>query len=133
MLMQKIKSIAIVGSRSLSMDISRFVSSNVSRIITGGACGIDSSAIIFAKKNGIPVVVLRPDYNKFDKIAPFIRNRTIVGLCDSLIAIWDGKSSGTRNVISLSIKSKKPTTVFTIRKNNILKEIYNLSEQIRFF
>lgn len=130
--MQKNRCVAIVGSRSLHIDVRNFVPQDIQSIVTGGAQGVDSSAIAFARQSGIPITVICPDYDKLDKLAPIIRNRKIVSICDSLIAIWDGKSSGTKNAILLSVKSKKPTTIFIVKKDGTIKETYNMLEQIRF-
>ena len=92
--------IAIIGSRSLSIeDFGAYVGAD-DEIITGGARGIDSCASKFASDNKIPCTEILPDYKRYGRSAPIIRNKEIVELCDKVIAFWDGRSRGTAFVIS---------------------------------
>ena len=126
--------IAIVGSRNLKVDISNFVDRKIiTEIITGGARGIDKCAYLFAKKEKIPVKIVSPDYEKFGKMATVLRNKKIVDLCDSLVAIWDGVSRGTKITIKFAMSSRKPITIFKIKDNLIKKEVYDVNDQIRLF
>lgn len=124
---------AIVGSRSLHVKIEDFVAPPIFHIITGGAYGIDTDAINFSRKYKIPITIVRPNYDKFGNLAPIIRNKKIVELCDSFIAIWDGHSNGTKSAINFAVKSKKPVTVFIVKDKDVTKHCYNTSEQIRLF
>jgi uncharacterized phage-like protein YoqJ len=53
----------------------------------------------WALKNGIEVIVHRPNYNKDGRWAPLKRNDIIVNEADKIMAFWDGKSTGTKYVI----------------------------------
>jgi uncharacterized phage-like protein YoqJ len=106
--------LAIVGSRSLKINIERFVDKNATMIISGGAIGIDTAAANFAKNNNLPLCVFKPDYIKFGKSAPILRNKQIVKKADSILAIWDGKSRGTAHVIKLAKYFNKPTKICII-------------------
>ena len=125
--------VAIVGSRNLKVEIDKFIDFKVSRVITGGATGIDSCAYFYAKRNNIPVSVIVPDYKKFEKLAPILRNKRIVDLCDSLVAVWDGVSKGTKTAINFAISAKKPVIIFIVRDGKVKKEVYNISKQMRLF
>ena len=125
--------VAIVGSRCLHVSIEDFVAPSVSHIITGGALGVDTDAIDFARKYKIPITIVRPNYDEFGNIAPIIRNKKIVELCNSFIAVWDGHSKGTKSAINFAVKSKKPVTVFIVEDKHITKHYYNTSEQVRLF
>lgn len=79
----------------------------VTKLIHGGANGVDSAAQDWAKENNIETEVFEPDYDKYNgKIAPLKRNDTMIEKSDKIIAIWDGKSSGTKYVISNAPSSK---------------------------
>lgn len=110
--------LAIVGSRSLSVDVSQFVDYIPDCIITGGAIGVDRSACVYAKKNKIKLIVIKPEYNKFGKLAPIIRNSKIVDRCDSVLAIWDGHSNGTINIVETAKRMNKPLRLFIYERTN---------------
>lgn len=93
--------IAIVGSRSLnilSTDIEKFVSAN-DEIVSGGANGVDRCASEYAKNNGIRLTEFLPEYSRYRRGAPIVRNKKIVDYADKIIVFWDGRSKGTLSVI----------------------------------
>ncbi len=103
--------IAVVGSRNIMVtDLSRYVSGS-EEIVTGGAAGVDSCAEEYAKRNGIRLTVFRPQYERYGRSAPIIRNREIVDYADKIIALWDGRSKGTLSVIKYTEKVGKPCEV----------------------
>lgn len=107
--------LAIIGSRGLWLDdLSPFVPENVTEIISGGAKGIDSCAEEYAKKNGLKLTVFLPDYAKYKRGAPLVRNKEIIESCDEAIAFWDNKSRGTKHSIDLCKKLGKKITVYII-------------------
>lgn len=107
--------IAIIGSRSiLKIDIERYIPNGICLLITGGAVGIDSIVENYANKKKIPKLVFKPDYKAFGKIAPLIRNMLIVENADTVIAIWDGISRGTKFTIDYAKKTGKPVSVYII-------------------
>lgn len=74
-------------------------------IISGGANGVDSFAIKYAKLYNIPLEVFPADWDKHGKRAGFIRNTEMANVATELIVFWDGKSKGTEHMISIA-KSK---------------------------
>jgi predicted Rossmann fold nucleotide-binding protein DprA/Smf involved in DNA uptake len=101
--------VAIVGSRNVSKEIS--LDFLPSMIISGGAIGIDTKAKEFALENNIELLEILPDYKRYGKSAPLVRNREIVSLCDSLIAYWDGLSRGTKFTIDAAKKLGKDVKI----------------------
>lgn len=92
--------VAIVGSRGIgNIDISKYIPREATLIISGGAKGIDTLAEEYADKNSIKKLIIKPDYKRFRKAAPIIRNSEIIKNADLVIAIWDGVSRGTKSVI----------------------------------
>lgn len=69
-------------------------------IISGGCRGVDQLAIDYAVDNAIYYSVYPADWSKFGKAAGPIRNRRMAENAHALIAIWDGKSKGTLNMIN---------------------------------
>ena len=107
--------IAIIGSRNLSIDdLHEYISPECTEIVSGGACGVDSSAEKFATEHNIKLTVFLPEYEKYGRAAPIIRNRQIVDYADTIIAFWDGCSKGTLSVIKYCEKTKKPCSIIVI-------------------
>ena len=104
--------LAIVGSRKLSnIDLERYVSEEISEIVSGGAVGVDSCASEYAKKNGLKLTEFLPQYDRYGRAAPIIRNRQIADYADKIIVFWDGKSKGALSVIKYSQKIGNPLEV----------------------
>ena len=105
----------IAGSRSIKhFDLSEYVDKDVELIISGGATGVDSLAEGYADKNGVSKLILRPDYKKYGKAAPLIRNEKMVDICDKVLIIWDGRSRGTHHTIEYAQKAGKSITIITV-------------------
>ena len=89
----------------------------ITTVISGGARGIDTLAARAAEAAGLKSTVLPPDREKYPgrRIyrAYLERNRAIVDACDLLLAVWDGKSRGTRHTIACACRCGRP--VFLVR------------------
>lgn len=103
---------AIVGSRSARAADYGLIGPNLpagtTAILSGGASGADELARRYAREHGLPIREILPDYLKFGRIAPILRNNQIVCQADFVLCLWDGKSKGTKNVISLCLQLDKP-------------------------
>ena len=103
--------IAVIGSRSVNVaDISEYIS-NAEEIVSGGAVGVDRCAARYAKKNGIRLTEFLPQYERYGRAAPIVRNKKIVDYSDKIIAFWDGNSKGTLSVIKYAQKTGKPCEI----------------------
>jgi hypothetical protein len=110
--------IAIIGSRSIKeYDISKYVSEG-DEIVSGGAVGVDACAADHAKENGIKMTVFLPQYDKYGRAAPIIRNRKIVDYADKVIAVWDGSSRGTLSVIKYTKLKGKECQLIICEQND---------------
>lgn len=107
--------LAVIGSRNCPpIDIAAHLKYIPDTIISGGARGADTYAREFAQKHSLKLIEFLPDYEKYGRTAPLIRNKLIVGECDCLIAFWDGKSRGTKYTLDLAEKMGKPTKIVMI-------------------
>ena len=103
--------IAVVGSRSVTVsDIGKYIS-NAEEIVSGGAVGVDCCAAEYAKENGIRLTEFVPQYERYGRAAPIVRNKEIVDYSDKIIAFWDGNSKGTLSVIKYAQKAGKPCEI----------------------
>jgi predicted Rossmann fold nucleotide-binding protein DprA/Smf involved in DNA uptake len=68
-------------------------------ILQGGANGVDMCAKIIAIEADLPCLEYPADWDKHGKAAGPIRNREMAGNADALVAVWDGMSLGTKNMI----------------------------------
>ena len=105
--------IAIVGSRGIKVDnLGLFLPSEVTEIVSGGAKGVDTCAAEYARSKGLRLTVFFPDYEKYGRYAPLERNKKIIDYADSVIAFWDGTSTGTKFVINECKRTGKTIRVF---------------------
>ena len=116
--------IAVVGSRSVSVAVAlpiirSFFKSGQwswSSVVSGGARGVDSAAAVFARSTGLPLSVFLPDYSRFGRVAPFVRNRAIVVSSDALFCVFAGHDlvGGSRHVVSLARSAGIPVVLFSV-------------------
>lgn len=107
--------IAIIGSRNLHIgNIERYLPSDCSEIVSGGAKGIDACAEQYAREHHIPFTLFFPDYNRYGRAAPIVRNKQIVEYADEVIAFWDGRSKGTLSVIQYCKKTNTPCVIIAM-------------------
>lgn len=75
-------------------------------IVSGCAKGADSLALEYARKRGLAVEEFPADWQGQGKAAGVIRNQAMAGKADVLIAFWDGKSRGTKDMIERACRAK---------------------------
>ena len=107
--------ILVTGSRKFNSADSVFIyftqyEGDIELIIHGGARGADSLAEAYAFQNGIHTKIVRPVYPS-KKDYYLHRNAEMVGMCDEVVAFWDGKSRGTKFTINYAKKRGKKVTV----------------------
>jgi hypothetical protein len=117
--------IAIVGGRdfsdytllkeSLSVYISIY-SGIPDNIVSGGAKGADTLAAQFAAEMDIPLLVFKPDYQKYGRGATLVRNTQIIENADVVFAFWNGQSKGTKDSITKAKKLQKELHIISYGK-----------------
>lgn len=106
---------------------------DITEVVSGGAKGVDSLAVEWASKNGIPYTEFKAEWDnirvkdavvavnkwgrKYNKMAGFQRNQKIVDYADAIIAIQpNGPTSGTQDTVKKTKKAKK--TLFYYEKSD---------------
>lgn len=74
-------------------------SNSITTVITGKAQGADAYGEEWARSKGIQVLEFHADWAKYGKRAGPIRNVAMANAAQALIAVWDGESRGTANMI----------------------------------
>lgn len=90
-----------------AVQASGFAADNaIACIINGGAGGIDAAARRLYKNTfrdrarNCMLMTVEADWKTHGRAAGPIRNRVMAQHADALVAIWDGKSPGTKNIIA---------------------------------
>ena len=90
-------------------------------IVSGGCRGADILGEKYASENGYPVKRFIAQWDKYGKAAGAIRNKEMaeyVSASDGcLIAFWDGKSKGTKNMIEEMRRAGKHGKVIFYEKS----------------
>lgn len=68
-------------------------------VLCGMAKGADSLGKRWAIFNGVKIKEFPADWGKYGKAAGHIRNKQMAEEATHLVAFWDGKSKGTKNMI----------------------------------
>lgn len=98
----------IAGSRWITdatvvyraIDLSGF---NITEVVSGGARGVDTIGEMWAAYWGVSIkrfpAIWRDKDGQRDLQAGLKRNSEMARYADALIAVWDGRSSGTKHMI----------------------------------
>lgn len=68
-------------------------------LLSGGARGVDRIGEQWARERGVKLIVFKPDYKRYRRGAPFVRNKEMIEACDGVVAFWKANSRGTKHVI----------------------------------
>lgn len=92
----------------------------ITEVVSGCARGADLLGEVWAEEQGIPVKKFPAEWEKFGKMAGPIRNRRMAQYAQGLIALWDGSSRGTENMIQLAQEKGIPVHIhrFTYTPSN---------------
>lgn len=72
------------------------------QIISGMASGADTLGYKYAVERGYPCIQFPAKWDIHGKAAGHIRNEEMSRHADTLIAFWDGKSRGTKDMIDIA-------------------------------
>lgn len=111
--------IIIAGTRTVTdySVVCRAVESSgfdISMVVSGGARGVDTLGERWAREHGAHFIRMPADWGRHGKSAGMKRNREMARYADGLVAIWDGRSRGTKGMIDTMFVLKKPIFVYGI-------------------
>ena len=94
----------IAGTRTLDVaddEITRAIADmgRVSEVVSGTCAGPDRAGECWAARYGVPVTRFAPDWQGRGLRAGPERNEAMAAYADALLAFWDGRSAGTRDMI----------------------------------
>jgi hypothetical protein len=105
----------IAGSRHLTVQydelfkiVEKFGLTPIHEVVSGGATGIDRAGEVMAEAYEIPLKRFPADWAKYGGNAGPRRNAQMAVYGDALLLIWDGKSTGSRNMLRRMRGMQKP-------------------------
>ena len=84
----------------------------ITEIVSGTARGVDRDGEYYARCNKLALKQFPANWNLYGKAAGYIRNKEMALYADALVAVWDGKSLGTKNMIETMKSLNKPVYVY---------------------
>lgn len=81
-------------------------------VLSGHCRGVDLMGEAYAKSKGYTVEVHPADWQRYGLAAGPKRNKEMAAAAHALIAIWDGKSRGTKNMIDEARAAGLPVRVY---------------------
>lgn len=107
----------VAGSRGIleSETITRLNHATVyGEIVSGMAAGVDRGAVQWAKVQGLPLVEAPAFWNRYGRASGMIRNQWMSWYASNLLALWDGRSRGTKNMIDTARRDGLHVDVATV-------------------
>lgn len=112
--------VLVTGSRGISdtKEVERILSQHIAvqdTVIHGGCkSGVDAIADDYASRYFNDQLRFIPDWDRHGKAAGPIRNRQMIeeGQPDLVVAIWDGRSKGTKHTIDFALAARIDVMVY---------------------
>ena len=87
---------------------------DITEVVCGEANGVDKLGKIWAFNNKILVKSFPAKWKLYGLSAGYKRNEEMANYADALIAVWDGVSSGTRNMIRIAKKKELKVYIYNV-------------------
>lgn len=115
--------VIIAGSRTINdyyelIEAIKGCGFRITQVISGGCRGADTLGERYAREHRIPISHMLPDWNKHGRSAGPRRNSEMATQADALIALWDGESRGTKDMIEKAHERGIPVYVRLVRRAN---------------
>lgn len=90
----------------------------ITEVVSGMAKGVDTLGEVYALGKNIPVVGFPADWNKHGRAAGPMRNKEMAEYANALIAVWDGISKGTANMIMQARRNGLDVFIYLVKESN---------------
>ena len=98
----------IAGSRDLGysdvLDAIRECGWKITVVLSGTARGVDQHGELWADRNKIAIEDYPAAWSTWGKSAGYRRNEQMARNAQALLAVWDGKSPGTKHMIDIATR-----------------------------
>jgi hypothetical protein len=85
----------------------------ITEVVSGYARGIDTAGEAWSIVNGLGFAKPFPaDWDRYGNSAGYRRNAEMADYAEALVAVWDGKSKGTKSMIEIA--TQKDLEVFVL-------------------
>lgn len=98
----------------MAVKIAKF---DITEVVSGNAKGVDTLGEAYAKMNKLPIRVFPAEWDVYGKQAGPRRNLMMGKYADALIAVWNGKSRGTKHMIEVMRRYRKPMSIYRIEED----------------
>jgi glycerol-3-phosphate dehydrogenase len=92
----------------------------ITEVVTGMARGVDILAEQYGYDQRLNIQRFYAKWDSYGKMAGKIRNIEMANYAEALIAVWDGKSTGTRHMIEKALE--KGLKVYVYRSDTLTGE-----------
>lgn len=83
-------------------DAEMFLDLKITTVVSGTARGVDQLGERYAQQHGLPITRYPADWDGLGKRAGYVCNALMAKNADALVAVWDGRSPGTKHMIDLA-------------------------------
>lgn len=96
---------------SLDIMLRNKATSHAIEIVSGGARGVDLLGERYAAERGYHCTRIPAQWRRFGKPAGYLRNGLMACYSDALLALWDGKSPGTKSMVEIAKQHAMPSRI----------------------
>lgn len=126
--------VIIAGSRTITdydLVVKAVIESGftITEVVCGLAKGPDTLGEQYAIENNIPIAYFPADWSGKGRVAGALRNKQMGDYSDAVIAIWDGKSSGTKHMIDYAKKKGLLVYVKNITDDSVTLDIFMSNDE----
>lgn len=88
----------------------------VTEILSGCAGGVDELGEQYAARHNVKISYFQANWSTYGRSAGMVRNTDMAKHAEALIAVWDGKSVGTKDMIDKANQIGIPVKVTVVNK-----------------
>jgi hypothetical protein len=112
--------VIIAGSRNVAVNMKQLMDAiqqagfPITEVVSGHSGNVDLLGEQWARNVKVPITIFEAAWGSYGRSAGPRRNRQMATYAEALIALWDGKSRGTLNMIKEATKKKLSVYVINI-------------------